>query len=128
MAKQALMRKSEKSERIALILGKKCALMHNKCKSCKKNMQEFSRRFIQPICDKCTKYYSNFVLRLIRRNIQYFVVEGIRPCLGVSSDPMYSDLRFKILTTAHSQFHWSLFGSGLYFIQKKKICAGKSSS
>ena len=31
MAKCALMRKSEKSERIASILGKKCALLHNKC-------------------------------------------------------------------------------------------------
>ena len=67
MAKPALMRKSEKSERIASILGKKCVLMRNKCKSCKKNMQEFSSRLIQPIYDRCTKSYSN---SLIRRNIR----------------------------------------------------------
>ena len=42
MAKCALMRKSEKSKRKAAILGKKCALLHNKCtvtlerKTCKK--------------------------------------------------------------------------------------------
>ena len=65
MAKQALMRKLEKSKRIASILGKKCGLMHNKCNSCKKNMQEFSSCLIQPIYDKCTKFYSNFIPRFI---------------------------------------------------------------
>ena len=44
-----------------MILGKKCALVRNKCNSCKKNMQEFSSRLIQPIYDKGTKFHSNFV-------------------------------------------------------------------
>ena len=64
MAKHALMCKLKKNERIASILGKKCALVHNKC-----NMQEFSSRLIQLIYGKCTKFYSNFVPRLICRNI-----------------------------------------------------------
>ena len=39
--KCALMCKSKKkSERMTSILGKKCALVSNKCNSCKKNMQE----------------------------------------------------------------------------------------
>ena len=39
--------------------------MRNKCNSCKKNMQEFSSRLIQPTHDKCTKLHSNLVPRLI---------------------------------------------------------------
>ena len=65
MAKHAFMCKSEKSYRTPSILGKKCALMRNKCNSCKKNMQEFSSRLIQLVYDKCTKFYSNFVPCLI---------------------------------------------------------------
>ena len=65
MAKHALMRKSKNSERIGSMLEKKCALMHNKCNSCKKNMQEFSSHLIQPIYNRCTKFYSNFVPCLI---------------------------------------------------------------
>ena len=35
----------------------------------------------------------------------------------------YSDLRFKILTTAHSQFHLNLLEE-VYISRKKQICAG----
>ena len=39
----------------------------------------------------------------------------------------YSDSRFKILTTARSQFHLNLL-EAVYVSRKKQICASKSSS
>ena len=76
MAKCALIRKSEKSERIASILGKKCVLLHNECtitlvrKTCKNlavvlysqymiNVQNFIQILYLVLSDG----------RLIRRNI-----------------------------------------------------------
>ena len=38
----------------------------------------------------------------------------------------YSDSRFKILTTARSQFYLSLMKAD-FILRKKQICAGKSS-